>query len=384
MKKYSILFASLLIPSLLFSQTKLESKPADPFCQMIKTIFSLDALRFNSQFNMKQVFENDTVTSYAQVIVKKTGTDISFLQIIPVTADEELLYCGDSAWIVNHEQQKMDCIGTRLEHLAYNGMSSFFSFTLFSVDTLISRVEPYWKIIDKSSGFTVVSIDIRQSSKDVTDIRAEFTIGNNDFLPYNTLQESTYMNADKIFQEQLFSDYTFPDPGEIKIPDYYLVYSKDFSIIKQNENLAQSDPEEQFEDILLQEVNLFSLSGQPADLPGNGLIFIDLWYVGCAPCMKSAPVMEKIHNRYSDDLYFISVNETDHDTLKIRRFKEKMGISFPVLLGKKGDLARKVTGQNAYPVFILMDAGSKKVLWTFTGYSENLKELIVKAIDDHL
>lgn len=384
MKKALLISLGIIISQLLTGQTEYTAGSAsDPFCRMIRTIYSLDALAFHSRHNIKQIFETDTITTYAKVIVKKKGTIISYLQIIPEEGNDEMLFCYDSAWVVNHQAKKMSCIGTKTEFLEYNHLSCFFPFSLYEVDTLISRTKPYWKVIDNTSDHMVVSMEITNYSKDVSDIRVEFTIGNTDFLPYGTLQESVYMHADKLFQEQVFSDYTFPDPDEIRVPEYYSTYEKDLNSVQELEN-ADEDEDEVPGEVFLHHVELYDLSLEPVSLPDKGLVFIDLWYIGCAPCMKSAPVIENLYNEFKDRVHFFSVNEIDSDTAKIGRFKEKMGISFPVLLGGKEKLATKVNGRGAYPVFILMEAGSGKVLWKSAGYAENLEELITDAITQHL
>jgi len=390
MKNVLLIIPQIVLSLALNAQRKnTEGPAADPFCQMIRTLYSLETVVFNSRHDMKQVFETDTIITTAKVIVKKTGTVISYLQIIPENEEKELLYCNDSAWIVYHQTHKLFCIGTRTEHLSYNYLSRFFPFSLYEVDTLISRTKPYWKVKDQTGEFSIISMQISDASKDLTDIRVEFTIGKADFMPYGTLQESVYLKADKLFQEQYFSDYTFPGPGEISIPDYYWTYEKDLSSVREMESPIDED-EEDYEDedstheVFLQNIELYDLSRNPAPLPDKGLIFMDLWYIGCAPCMKSAPVVEKLYSEYKDEVHFYSVNEIDSDTAKINRFKSKMGITFPVLLGGKDKLAMKVSNNGGYPVFILLDAVSRKVIWKCVGYSENLEELVSEVINNNL
>lgn len=385
MKNPGLIFLNLFIAQLLFAQpSQAQETKTDPFCRMIKTIYSLDALSFNSQHNIKQVFETDTITTYAKVIVKKKGTTISFLQIIPQEGDQELLFFHDSAWVVNHSKKSMFCIGTNIDQLTYNYLSQFFSFTLFNIDTTISQVEPFWNIVDQTKEYTVISIDITNSSKDLSDIRAEFTIGNADFLPYKTLQESVYLKADKFFQEQVFSGYSFPEPDQVIVPEYFTTYDKDFYKVQEIDSVIEKKAAEPLGEVFLQDIKLFDLALNPINLPDKGLILFDLWYVGCPPCMKSAPVIEKLYIEYKDRVHFFSVNETDRDTAKIARFKNMMGITFPVLLGGKEKLAVKVNGRGGYPLFILMDARSGKLLWKLEGYTENLEELIKDAIDQNL
>lgn len=385
MKKTLLIIMSALIAQILAGQAE---KPAgssiDPFCRMIKTIYSLDVLSFNSQYNTKQVFENDTVTLYAKVLVKKKGTAISFLQIIPEVGGKELLFCHDSAWVVDQINKNMTCIGTTTDCLTHNYISQFFPFMLVNIDTTISKVEPFWKIISQTKEYTVISLDITNSSKDLSDTRVEFTIGNSDFLPYRTFQESVYLKADKFFQEQVFSGYSFPGTDQVKVPAYFSEYLKDLGQVQKTESTDAPDAVENLSEIYLHDIEIYDLARNPFNLPDKGLIFFDLWYVGCPPCMKSAPVIEKLFSEYNDRVHFYSINETDQDSTKITRFKEKMGITFPVLLGGKEKLAVKLTGRSSYPVFILIDGQSRKVLWKMEGFSENLEEIIKAAIDQNL
>jgi len=385
MKKTLLIILNVLIAHLLTIQTSLaQDSVTDPFCLMIKTIYSLDSISFHSQHNTKQVFENDTISTNAKVFVKKKGTAISFLHITPEKSSKELLFCHDSAWVVDHHDKIMNCYGTNTDQISHNSMSQFFPFTLFNIDTAILKVEPFWKILEQTEEQTVVSLDIASSSKDLTDIRVEFTIGNSDYLPYRIIQESVYLKADKLYQEQVFSEYSFHCSELENFPKYFSEYTKFPCQEQKTENMVERKEEENPGEISLKDLELYDLAGNPFVLPDKGLILFDLWYVGCPPCMKSAPVIEKLYTEYDEKVYFFSINETDQDTAKIIRFKEKMGVTFPVLLGGKENLAVKVTGRSGYPIFILFDARSGKVLWKFNGYSDNLEDIIKEAIEQNL
>jgi thiol-disulfide isomerase/thioredoxin len=385
MHKMSLITLFLLI--LQYSSGQTESPVNninDPFSRMIKTIHSIDALGFDAQFNIKQVFETDTITALARVTVIKEGNRISFLQIIPVEGDLELIYCNDSAWVVDHQAEKMDCIGTSADALASNNMSNFFSFTLFSIDTMIMHVEPFWHVSNENDTVIAIAVDIGNHSDDVTDVRVEFTIRKSDYLPFKTMQESVYLKADKLFQEQVFTNYRFPDPSQVRPPEYFNIYGKDLSIFRNNDPQTDTSGFQVNADVYLEDIELFDLSGNPFPLPDEGLIFLDFWYVGCAPCMRSAPVIEELYGEFRDKVYFFSINEVDQNNEKISGFCQKMGISFPVLLGGKEKLAGKINRDGGYPVFVLLDAGSQKVIWYMTGYRENLKEVVSDMISKYL
>jgi thiol-disulfide isomerase/thioredoxin len=385
MKKYLLILLNLAIVQVNFGQSgEMKNSKMDPFCQMIHTIYSKDVIVFNSRLKMKQVFETDTTASLAKVLVVKKGKVISYLLITPEDGEKELLYYQDTAWVVDHQIEKLDCIGTGTADLQHNSMAGFFSFTIFNIDTLISQVEPFWKVIEKNREFTVVAVEMSNNSPDLSDVRAEYTIGNSDRLLYKTLQEVVYLKADNIYQEQIFSDYSFPDPGTVKIPEYYSIYDKDLSIFQDTYQETETEPGMSSKEIFLENAELYDSAGNTFILPSEGLILIDLWYVGCAPCMKSAPVIEKLFQEYQDQVYFFSVNEVDRDKEKISRFCEKMGISFPVLIGGSDRIATKVSQNGGYPVFILVDGESRKVLWSLSGYTENLEEIVREAIIQNL
>jgi len=44
----------------------------------------------------------------------------------------------------------------------------------------------------------------------------------------------------------------------------------------------------------------------------------------------------------------------------------------------------RINGTSGYPVFILMDGQSRKLLWKIEGYNEHLEELIRKTIEQNL
>jgi thiol-disulfide isomerase/thioredoxin len=385
MKKSLLVLLNLLAAQMISGQAdSTKINPPDPFCRMIKKINALNTVSFTSRLSEKQVFEVDTAVSYAKVLVIKQGKTISFLQIILEKGGKELVFLNDSSWITDHNAGTITNLGKGIDHLTHNHLSDFFPFSVYDIDTTICKVEPFWKIIKETKEYSVVSLDISNSAKELSDSRAEFTIGNSDFLLHRILKEAVYLKADNYFQEVDFNGYDFPEPGQVVIPAYFYTYTKNFSMVRDTLPAEVKKKEDNQGEVYLKNPDLYDLSGKSVSLPQDGLVFFDLWYVGCPPCMKSAPVIEKLYNEYKDKVYFFSVNEADRDTAKIERFKEKMGITFPLLIGGKDKLAEKVTGGSGYPVFILMDAESGKVLWTKKGYAENLEEQIKAAIKQNL
>lgn len=359
-------------------------KDPDPLCGMIRNLFSLEALRFKCRSSIKNVFETDTSRADAEVIVRKTGNAVDFLQIIPEEGDKELLFCHDSVWIVDHTRKQLACIGKSPDDASYSNMGQFFSFTLFNIDTAICHTDPFWQVIARDENHTTIALNIAETAKEVSDVRVEFSVYNSSWLPYKTVQESTYLNADKLFQEQIFTGYSFPDPLNISIPEYFFNYSKNLDVIREREGYAADTVPANRAEIFLKPLNLKDLSNLPVRLPETGLIFLDFWYVGCSPCMRSAPIIEKLYNEYNGKIHFYSVNESDQDTGRISLFIRKMGITFPVLLNDSEKIAERISGTNAYPQFVLMEADTGRVLWNFTGFTDKLEELIIEIFRQYL
>lgn len=356
----------------------------DPFCQMVLKIYSENSLCFDSRLNVKQLFTEDTVRSTAGITLRKNGNTIKFLRIIPAEGEMELLYCNDTSWLVNHQEEKLICLGTSVNELENNYIANYFPFSLYKIDTLIIHARPFWRVLHENNGMTDIAIDMTDYPKELTDVKVEFSVRNSDYLPARALQESVYLNADKMIQEQLFYNYSTPDPKALQEPEYCRIYGKDFSILNYKEADNEQSASKSDSAVFLNDLELVTLEGKPKELPDDGLLFIDLWYFGCAPCLRSAPVIEKLYGKFGDKVWFFSINEVDRDTSRIISFREKMNISFPVLLNNKSKISLLLDTGGGYPVFLLVDGATRKVLWSMTGYSENLEEMITEKIYKYL
>lgn len=380
----------LVISSFMMTVLYSQSQTLDPinrndvFCRMIGTIYSLDKISFKSEFLIKNVFERDTVISHAEIFVQKSGTSISTLRVISVEQPKELLYHSDTAWQVRHDSMSLTCLGLTIDNALYNELAVFFPYNLFSIDTLIWHTDPIWRLARETSDEYVVSLDAENSSGDLTDLVAEFFIGKDDLMPYGTYMESTYLKADKLIQIQHFRDYNVEFNNEFLNPEYLTTYKRNLDLLDRERYLYEENEQDSVtgENFLMME-DLVDIDGNSIILPESGLIFLDFWYVGCPPCMKSATVVEKIYQDYKHQVHFYSINETDTDTAKIKRFVTSMGISFPVLLNRKGKMAFQATGTGGYPVFLLVDGRTRQILWKRTGYSEDLGSVIIDAIKAH-
>jgi thiol-disulfide isomerase/thioredoxin len=92
-------------------------------------------------------------------------------------------------------------------------------------------------------------------------------------------------------------------------------------------------------------VPAFSLQG----LDGKGYqvggerdkpLIVNFWASWCGPCHEEAPDLKRMYDKYSGQIDLYGVNVTKGDSLEdVKGFVKQYGISFPVLLDRKGEAA---------------------------------------------
>jgi thiol-disulfide isomerase/thioredoxin len=371
---------------MLYSQDNIKkTHSGDPFLNAVKKMYFIESVSFNALSKKKGLFELDTSYSRALVKVRKTGDSIIFLQIINSSEPDELLLYYDSVWYVHHQKKEMRYIGNGLSSTGKNFLSEHFPASLYTIDTLINQVDPFWTTIAEDESYHLVSIDIIDKPEEVTDLKVEVMIKRSDSMIYSLVKDAGFkgMTA-RLYQEESFRNYTFPRTEQFVPPDYLIKYERIFPGNTFVDALELKIQDTLQKEVILDSIELFDLDGNIFSLPEEGLIFFDLWYVGCFPCMKAAPVIERLYHDYKNRVHFFSVNEIDTDKEKIMRFKDIMNISSPVLIGGKEKLAIKVNRSNAYPSFILLNASDGKVLWHDEGFHEDLEKTIREIFDKYL
>ena len=116
----------------------------------------------------------------------------------------------------------------------------------------------------------------------------------------------------------------------------------------------------------------YNLSGKTVNLLDydSKLYLIDLWYIGCKPCMEAIPDIIKINEDFPN-IKVLGINTVNSDTSYIKRYIVKNKINYEMLLNS--DLNKKY--RTPYPCFLILDENLtiKKI---FVGYSkENIKQI---------
>lgn len=107
----------------------------------------------------------------------------------------------------------------------------------------------------------------------------------------------------------------------------------------------------------------FSLPSLSGDLQGlktfqGKTILLNFWSSWCVPCMQEASEFEKLYRELKNQ-DFIIIGIAVDDTLEaVQKFKNKFGLSFPLLLDSEGKVKKKYK-INGYPETFLIDKSGK-------------------------
>ncbi len=380
MKKY-ILIISMFSQSL-FSQDVIQEPARDIFLDYVVRMSPSMMLEYEAENRQKALFETDTVLSRARVVFRKHKDSIDFIHILGLDRQDEFLFLNDTGWYFIPGKMEWQMTGVRLDSIRGGGLMSFLPVNMFTIRYSGHIPQPFWHVTGKEENFSVVKMEIKDRPAELTRLDVILKIGNDDHLLYQMIMDS-YFEAyhDNIYRELILSNYRFHAPDSNLIPESFRVHPK---VFRSNAAQLPSTDLSASDEKYLDNLHLVDLSGNEFPLPDKGLIFMDLWYAGCFPCLKSSPVVESMWEKYHEKVLFLSINEVDTDTAKIIRFMHSLKLSFPVLLNRYERISIQTTGHGSYPVFILLDAESRKILWYLNGYNENMDNEIDAAISLHI
>lgn len=121
-------------------------------------------------------------------------------------------------------------------------------------------------------------------------------------------------------------------------------------------------------------VSLNKLKGQ--------LVLIDFFYKSCQPCMLALPKLQALHEKFKDrGLNVIGIDPFDKDKDDLSAFLKKRGVNYTILLSERS-LASKYNIPG-YPTLYLIDR-TGKIVYSQTGYSENMEGILEELIIKHL
>ena len=81
-------------------------------------------------------------------------------------------------------------------------------------------------------------------------------------------------------------------------------------------------------------------------------ILLNFWATWCAPCKEELPTLQTLHDISDSSTLVLSVNVRE-PALRVARYVQATGLTFPVMLDPKGDLAKR-WGVTVFPTTVLI------------------------------
>ncbi len=102
-----------------------------------------------------------------------------------------------------------------------------------------------------------------------------------------------------------------------------------------------------------------------ADLRGR-VVLLNFWATWCKPCEDEMPAMERLYQRLRGPEFELVAISVDTDAEAVGRFRDRLGLSFPILLDPRSEVSRayQTTG---YPESFLIDRSGELASQRFVG-----------------
>lgn len=121
-----------------------------------------------------------------------------------------------------------------------------------------------------------------------------------------------------------------------------------FNLFAQNKfmenSIGKDFPEFELSTLGGEKINLKSLKGK--------VVFINLWFTACAPCIEEIPELNKLKEKYADKVEFYAITFDDAD--KVNKFLKKRDFKFNHIIGADS-FVRNTLQNKSFPLNIIID-----------------------------
>lgn len=121
-------------------------------------------------------------------------------------------------------------------------------------------------------------------------------------------------------------------------------------------------------------VSLASLDGR--------VVLLNFWATWCIPCEEEMPAMERLYRALRGPDFELVAVSVDEDPATVKAFRERLGLSFPILLDPRREAAA-IFQTYRFPETFLIDRSGRIVSrfvgpreWDAPVYLERIRDLI--------
>lgn len=98
-----------------------------------------------------------------------------------------------------------------------------------------------------------------------------------------------------------------------------------------------------------------------AKLYGNKPVMVTLWATWCGPCVREAPLLNKLHKQYGDEVQFIAISVDNPAALaEVKAFPKKYNVSYPIAHDSSGKLGRSFKA-DGIPLNVMIGPNGKVI-----------------------
>jgi peroxiredoxin len=125
---------------------------------------------------------------------------------------------------------------------------------------------------------------------------------------------------------------------------------------------------------------LKSLSGQNLNLTEQRgkITVINFWASWCGPCRKEMPILQDLHNKYTDLGVQVWGVNVEQENQAGRDFIKSINVDFPILFDEKNTLSEQYQ-VSAMPTTVIVGR-SGNIRFVFRGYKDGYEKKYAKAI----
>ncbi|MCG6912891.1 TlpA family protein disulfide reductase [bacterium BMS3Abin03] len=141
------------------------------------------------------------------------------------------------------------------------------------------------------------------------------------------------------------------------------------------------------ENLAVESIGIKKLNSLIKNRNGKYLL-LNIWATWCIPCREEFPALNKLHERYNDQIEFIglSVDYPDEVESKIKPFLDSLNIKFNNYVNAENDQDKFITNlepgwSGTVPATFIYDTSGKRVKYftggkTFEEFEKEISELI--------